>query len=222
MRNPLGRAPSALYQTNTSAHIHVTQPTNLCYTVAHMIRSSQWSVFCPMKKLTLRELKQYLKNKSHDDLVNDIATLFTRFDAVKEYYTMHLGGTHSPHLLDQYKSVIRQEFFPARGYGDARLSVARKAVNDYKKVSDSREGLVDLMLFYVEMGVKYTNQYGDINESFYSSMERMYEQATKYIADYILQDQFQERRLRIVSDTSGIGWGFHDTLNEIYDEIFAT
>jgi len=173
-----------------------------------------------MKKLTLRELKQYLKGKSHDELVSDVATLFTKFDAVKEYYTMHLGGIYSPDLLNQYKAVIRQEFFPSRGYGEARLSVARKAVNDYKKVSDSREGLIDLMLFYVEMGVKYTNQYGDINESFYSSMERMYDRATKQIAESHLHDQFQQRCLGIVFDTSGTGWGFHDTLSEIYDEVF--
>ena len=76
------------------------------------------------------------------------------------------------------------------------------------------------MLFYVEMGVQYTNQYGDINESFYSSMESMYDRATKQIAENNLQDQFQERCLRIVSDTSGIGWGFHDTLRDIYDEVF--
>jgi hypothetical protein len=38
------------------------------------------------------------------------------------------------------------------------------------------------MLFYVEMGVRYTNQYGDINESFYTSMESMYENATKHIS----------------------------------------
>jgi hypothetical protein len=93
-----------------------------------------------MKKLTLRELRQHLKNKSHDELVNDIATLFTKFDTVKEYYIMQLGGTHSLQLLDQYKSVIRHEFFPPRGYGDARLSVARKAVNDYKKYLTHAKG----------------------------------------------------------------------------------
>jgi hypothetical protein len=174
-----------------------------------------------MKKLTLRELKQHLKNKSHDELVNDIATLYTKFDAVKEYYTMQLGGTHSPQLLDQYKSVVRNEFFPARGFGEARLSIARKAVNDYKKVSDSHEGLIDLMLFYVEMGVRYTNAYGDINESFYSSMESMYERATKHIVEHNLRDQFQQRCQRIVSDTSGMGWGFHDTLCDIYNDSFV-
>jgi hypothetical protein len=175
---------------------------------------------CQMKKITLRELKQRLKSKSHDELVNDIATLFTKFEAIKEYYTMQLGGTYSLELLDQYKSVIKREFFPARGYGAARLSVARKAVTDYQKISESQEGLIDLMLFYVEMGVMYTNQYGDINEPFYASMESMYDRATKYIAKNNLQDRFEQRCSRIVSDTSGIGWGFHDRLSEIYHEVF--
>ncbi len=51
-------------------------------------------------------------------------------------------------------------------------------------------------------------------------MESMYDRAIKHIAENNLQDQFQERCLRIVSDTAGIGWGFHDTLRDIYDEVF--
>jgi hypothetical protein len=175
---------------------------------------------CQMKEMTLRELKQRLKNKSRDELVNDIATLFTKFEAVKEYYAMQLGDTYSLQLLDKYKSVIKREFFPSRGYGAARLSVARKAITDYQKISESQEELIDLMLFYVEMGVMFTNQYGDITEPFYTSMESMYDRATKFIAKNNLRDQFEQRCLRIVSDTSGIGWGFHDRLSEIYHEVF--
>jgi hypothetical protein len=39
--------------------------------------------------------------------------------------------------LEKYKAIIKKEFFPARGFGEARLSVARKAVMDYKKLSNS-------------------------------------------------------------------------------------
>lgn len=31
------------------------------------------------------------------------------------------------------------------------------------------------MLYYVEKGVEFTNNYGDIDQSFYSSIESMYE-----------------------------------------------
>ena len=135
---------------------------------------------------------------------------------------MRLGGDASGELIAKYKAVIEHEFFPARGYGQARLSIARKAVSDYKRISPSIEGLVDLMLFYVEMGVAYTNAYGDINEPFYSSMETMYERAVELIAKLNMQEQFAVRCKKIVRDTAGIGWGFHDALADIYDEHFQS
>jgi len=172
--------------------------------------------------MTVRALKQYLSQRSHDDLMSDIVDLFTKLDAVKDYYQMRLGGDSSGELLAKYKAAIQHEFFPARGYGQARLSIARKAITDYKRISPSIEDLVDLMLFYVEMGVAYTNAYGDINEPFYSSMETMYERAVELINKHNMQEQFAVRCTKIVGDTSSIGWGFHDTLAEIYDEHFVS
>jgi len=116
-----------------------------------------------MGKLTVREVRKHLETKSHADLINDIVMFFSTFDGVKEYYSVHMGLGYNQDLLDKYKKIIRNEFFPARGFGTARLSIARKAINDYKKVSNNLAGLVDLMLFYVEMGVQYTKSYGDIN-----------------------------------------------------------
>ena len=42
---------------------------------------------------------------------------------------------------------------------------------------DNEVDTIDIMLFYIEQGVKFTLAYGDINEAFYSSMEGMYEKA---------------------------------------------
>jgi hypothetical protein len=39
--------------------------------------------------------------------------------------------------------------------------VARKAVNDFKKVATSKQQVADIMLFYVEQGSRFTNEYGD-------------------------------------------------------------
>ena len=49
------------------------------------------------------------------------------------------------------------------------------------------------MLYYVEMGVQFTNAYGDIDEAFYNSMESMYERAVKYIAQHGMCGHFEER-----------------------------
>jgi len=76
------------------------------------------------------------------------------------------------------------------------------------------------MLFYVEMGVRYTNEYGDINEAFYNSMESVYDGALKLITTNGLQDQYRTRCRKIVSDTSDIGWVFHDYLSDTYHDTF--
>ncbi|HHP7231777.1 MAG TPA: hypothetical protein ACFCUY_13080 [Xenococcaceae cyanobacterium] len=51
-------------------------------------------------------------------------------------------------------------------------------------------------------------------------METTYEKAIKEIIKYRQKDTFQKRCHKIVSDTSDMGWGFHDTLSEIYEDAF--
>ena len=122
----------------------------------------------------------------------------------------------------KYKKIIENEFFPPRGLGRAKLSVAKKAITEYRKIVKNPVDVADIMLFYVEQGVKFTNAYGDIDEPFYNSMEGMYEKAVQWMVKYEIQDVFSERCAKIVEDTSGIGWGFHDALRDIYRNAFKS
>lgn len=174
-----------------------------------------------MAKIGTKDLKSYLEQRTQAELIADIVDLFRRVDAVKDYYQLRLETGSREEVLAPYKAAIQQEFFPSRGFGEARLSIAQRPIREYKKISPSPEGLIELMVFYVEMGVRFTNAYGDINESFYSSMERMYERAVKLIMEQHLQDRFEVRCRRIVHKTAHIGWGFHDTLSDIYNQYFG-
>lgn len=174
-----------------------------------------------MATLNQRTLKLNLKHLSREELLDEIGMLFDKFTKVKEYYQTKLGAEDSQGVLEKYKAIIEKEFNPPRGLPKARLSVARKAISDFKKISDSAADLADLMVFYVEAGVRFTREFGDIDEPFYNSMEGMYEKAAKHIIAHKLQDQFEERCQGIVNDTSDMGWGFHDTLGEIYEEYFG-
>jgi hypothetical protein len=172
------------------------------------------------KDIKLGILKGYLKQVSREQLADDIAELFTKFEPVRDYYQTKLLPEDNTHVIEKYKAIIKNEFFPARGFGEARLSVARKAISDYRKICRTKSLLADLMLFYVEQGVQFTTAYGDIDEPFYNSMESMFEKAVEFIVEYELQEAFEARCRQIVSDTSEMGWGFHDQLSDIYDEHF--
>jgi len=170
--------------------------------------------------INLTILKKHLKTCSQEELINDIAELYKRFQPVKDYYQIQLAPQDETQVAAKYKKIIEDQFFPTRGYGQAKLSVAKKAITEYKKVTKTATGLIDIMLFYVEQGVRFTDAYGDIEEPFYISMETMYEKAVNEIIKHGQKNTFQKRCQKIVLDTSDMGWGFHDTLSEIYEDAF--
>ncbi len=174
-----------------------------------------------MTTISISRLKKYLQNSSQKTLSDDILELFKKFPKVKEFYQSKLTGSGGLDLRDKYKKIVKNEFFPDRGFGKMRLSVARKAVSDFKKLCGNPHFAADLMIYYVEMGVDFTLEYGDIDEPFYNSIESMYESAAKFVIDNKIENDYLPRFQKIVSDTSDIGWGFHDMLDELYYKYFS-
>ena len=117
--------------------------------------------------------------------------------------------------------VMIYEFYPPRGFGRLNLREAKKAISDFKKLCPDKMMVIDLLLFYVENCVAFTNDYGDIDERFYNSAESVYEQAVNEVnnAGIRAYEKFAARLEAVVNNTSGIGWGFHDCLREIYNEL---
>ena len=109
----------------------------------------------------LREVKSELNKLEKEALIKHISELYKKFKPVKEYLDFYINPDEKK-ILEQYKERVTEGFFPKRGYR-LKLSISRKAISDFKKLGASQEGLVDLLLHYVECGVEFTNTYGDID-----------------------------------------------------------
>lgn len=169
------------------------------------------------KTLGRPELRQFLESLSTEQLVDEIAALVDRFPQVKEYYKARILPDGDRALREGYKAIIGKEFSEN---GRARLGVARKAVVDYKRVAGTVEGIVDLMLYYVEADVRYTATFGDMDERFYDSMEGMYHDALQKTSLHGLF-RCRDRCRAVVEGTSNVGWGFHDALPDMYETYVA-
>ena len=172
------------------------------------------------KKLTAAQLKKLLKECSQDELIYLISRLYKAVPEAADFINVELGDQeYISGLLEEAKKKVRKEFFPNRGYGRLSLSTAKSAISSFKRVCTDPVMIIDLQLYYVECGVEFTNSYGDINESFYSSMERMYWAVIETLNksdDERLYQLFSERLKAVVDDSSGIGWGFYDGLCDSY------
>lgn len=174
-------------------------------------------------KLKVTQLKKQLKEYEQKELIQLITNLHKLSNDVQTYLSIRfLGEEAVVELFNQTKKKIENEFFPDKGFGKLRLNLAKTAISDFKKFTEDELKTADLMLYYVEQGVDFTKAYGDINESFYLSMETMYGKVT------ILCDKeeefyrtFADRLEQVVIDTDGIGWGFHDQLSYLYGEMLS-
>jgi Family of unknown function (DUF6155) len=164
-------------------------------------------------------LKNYLAGFTKEQLVGQIIELSKKYKEVKSYYEFSLNPD-SAKQSELVKETVLRCFYPLRGY-ELRLKEARKAVSDFKKLSPDEKSLVDVMIYYVECGVRFTNDYGDIDEPFYNSVAGMFNDAGKLCLSNGLTDKFKARAEKIVNDTSGIGWGFHDELGDTFYNYFT-
>ena len=76
------------------------------------------------------------------------------------------------------------------------------------------------MLYYAECGVQFTKDYGDIDENYYLSIERIFRDSMELIDINLLHDKFKDKAFKIFQNSENTGWGFNETLGDFYYETF--
>ncbi len=127
------------------------------------------------------------------------------------------AGECGGETLEKYRAKIVEQFFPARGDGKLKLGEARKAIRDYGKATGNLPGTAELLMTYVESGTRFTREFGDIDERFYSSVESTLDELAALLcgAARALYPQFRDRLARVEQMADGIGWGFHDYIGDV-------
>lgn len=166
----------------------------------------------------LTDIKKELRKLDKEKLVELVADLYKKNKSVKELLDFFVNPNEQE-LFSKYKDKVYEAFYPKRG-DRFRLSDGKRAISDFKKLDASKELLSELMLFYAEIGVEFTNEFGDIDEPFYNSVASVYSNALTLMDKENILDKFADRAKKIVDDTSGIGWGFHDELGDIYSDFY--
>jgi len=127
-------------------------------------------------------------------------------------------------LLEEYRRKIVLEFFPLRETHDSfpRMGWVKSLIRDYRKGTGDLAGTAELMVTFQEQGMKFTMEYGDIDERFYDSllsgMNDLVKMLTKDAPELFFA--FRDRLVEVVRRVYGrVGWGYGDGMNEAVAEI---
>jgi hypothetical protein len=164
------------------------------------------------------DIKKELNKLDKDKIVKLIIELYKKNKSVKDFFDFYVDPNEKA-LLEKYKAKVFEAFYPKKG-DILKLKEGIQAINEFKKYEVSAEYVADLMLFYVECGITFTKEFGDIDEQFYLSLERMFDKSLILIKKESLLKKFKMRADKVLTDTDGIGWYFHDTLVDIYYKYY--
>lgn len=158
---------------------------------------------------------------SKEQIVELVLDLYDKSKPAKEYFEYRLKPDEKGQF-EKFKAIIVNEFYPKSKTADpkTRFSVAKRAIADYRALNPSPELLGDLMVTLPEMACKFTNEYGDMWEQYYTSTANNFEQALKFLHRNNLLEQFQLRMLDCVKYAEDCGYDFADELSELYYEYY--
>ncbi|MGD8663997.1 MAG: hypothetical protein PVH37_28985 [Desulfobacterales bacterium] len=167
------------------------------------------------------DVKRNIKGFNRDQLLTIIGDLYRLSENNKEFFHTRFSLSEDP--LESYKRIIQDSVHPyLEGNEVLDIGSAEDAIKRYSKAIDDVKGETELMVFFVECGNNFTLSYGYIDDDFHDSMLLMYEKAIQNVTvlSPIEQKVYKERLHDIMDTASGIGWGYHDGLCELYYESF--
>ena len=170
---------------------------------------------------TWTDLKAELVNLDQKKLLKLVADLYKFSDENKTFLNTRFSVGEDQ--LGSYKKVIDQCLYPdVFSNKPIQVAKAKKAISSYSKALGDDLGQAELMVFFVECGNNLTLDIGDINEEFYDALNNMYQRAIDKVLSLHekQQNKFKQRLKTIMISSSGIGWGYHDTLADDYYRAF--
>lgn len=167
--------------------------------------------------MTKAKLRKKLELLPKERMITLVMSLYDASTDARRYLDFYTTPNNEAEV-EHFKKIIKNEFFPSRGFSEKPSFVTcRKAISDFKKMKPQPEHLADLMLFYIEQGCEYTMTFGDMWEQYYTTLENNFDKAMKHTCSNGLLFQFYER-IETMLNATKTGWGFSDTLWDIYYE----
>lgn len=153
------------------------------------------------------ELRKILSRASERDLIGLICDLYKLNKDNKNY--LHAKFFNDTETLDKYKKQITDSLVVVPYEKKPKLANARKAISDYKKASSSINGLLQLIMTYLDCGAFMASKYGYYEGGFYESMQSMFKSALKIMQEHPEEAIQHQKTLNKISHTfEKTGWEF--------------
>ncbi len=177
--------------------------------------------------LPWREIKKRISGKNQKELLTMIGKCYRASPDVRIVLSMSVseGRNENKIIISDLKERLNAIFWTTSKNGCPKtpnLREAGKIITLAKNSTTNPAILVDIILDHLEHGVGFTMEYGDMWESYYTSIENQFERTCKFIVAHqseIDMDRALDRIDKQIEETRNIGWGFEETLDAFREDL---
>lgn len=134
------------------------------------------------------KLKQHLLTLSKEQVINLMLDLYSASKEANKWLEFYLEPNFEAELQKAKKAIHKQFFGSIESYPSFRE--CNKVVSSFKKLVSDPQTNAELMLYYVEQGCEFTEEYGDCESEFYTALENNFYKAVKYMSQNGLLPKF--------------------------------
>lgn len=162
------------------------------------------------------KLNQYLRSLDKSQLEREIVELFKLYPQVKEHYNLKVSSKLEEALLIRYKKKIEEEFEINKDKNKVKYSAISEAIMEFQQISSEPSNIVKLMIYYIHKALNFINSYEYIEESFYLSIEGVFEKALNIVFKNELEEEFENEIKEILKKANEEEFQFKDNMMNIY------
>jgi len=203
----------------------VFSPGNFVHWVSDSRKNSvfkiQGLIMAEKKKETWTDVKKIIAEKDKKELIKLVGDLYRLNKANKTF--LHTRFPVGEVSLEPYYKIVSDALYPDPPWKKpVSLSAGKKAISDYFKATNDKVGEIALMIYYVEMGTRFTSEYGDMDENFYYSLESVFGKAIDELNSQPEEviDEFLPLLEEIRDMANNVGWGYCDSLEEMLNNFY--
>jgi len=138
---------------------------------------------------------------------------------------MHARFALTANALDDYKKRINLALAPdiSRRNANPSVSTAKKAISEYTKAVGDPLGILELKLFWCEMAVGFSIEYGFADIGYLEALLRQYRDVCQLLPDIPEPrlTEFIERMEGLRADAAQIGYGVFDEMNDLLGDVLV-
>lgn len=163
-------------------------------------------------------LLEHLNKSDKESLVNEVITLFEKFENVKEFYKAELSSSTNP-ILERYKKKIAEAYKKKNPKERSTNMNINKLITDFAKVNLFIDELIELNLYRVECGIEAISKNKNRTETFYNSIFKSFEEALKIMVSEKCLNQYTARILSLIENAEESKFNLNERMLKTYKQV---